>query len=130
MHDSASRETEVARWDTVWDDENDRVEDRCWLMVAGLKIICQSLDLVKGHVLELMEPHPINAEIVQSAHRQYRIGQEAPVVEVNLLLRSLSYVEETIARKNEMKDTFAAQLKMVQIHKLVAQNKEYEEEEI
>lgn len=68
------------------------------------------MDLVEGHVFEGLEPHPINAEAVQYCYRGYRPGQEAPVVYVNWLVHSGSFVETTIYAKNKARDNFAEQV--------------------
>lgn len=126
MGSSKERDVNVGRWKKVWDEDAEKVSDGCWLMVAGLKVICQPLDLVEGHILEGMEPHPINAEVVQTGNRQFRIKQQALKVVVNWLVHDGSYVEGLIYRKNETKDRFTAQLKVTQVEKLKKNTKAIE----
>ena len=66
---SKEQDANVGRQKRVWDYNKGQVSNGCWLMVASLKVICQLLDLVKGHIFKGMELHPINAEAVQAGNR-------------------------------------------------------------
>ena len=87
-------------------------------MVAALKVVCQSIDLVECHVFECLEPHGINAEAVQYGYRGYRIGQPHYEVIVNHLFHSDSYIEEMTYRKNATKNNFAKKCQSMQIEQL------------
>jgi hypothetical protein len=109
--DRDDRMEKVDAWKKTWDKDNKEVDDECSVMVAALKVMCQSVNLTEGHVLEFLEPHPINAEAVQGANRQYRIGQEDPKVVVRTLIHKGSVVETAIAARNAAKNRFASDVK-------------------
>jgi hypothetical protein len=88
-------------------DKHGEIDDTVYIMVAGLRTICQSMDLIEGHEFEGLEPHPINAEATQYSHRGYRVGQYEKLVYVTWLVHKGSAVEEAIQRKNMAKDSFA-----------------------
>lgn len=96
------------------------MSDKVCVIVAGVKMVYQSIDLVEGHVFKGLEPHPINAD----GYRGYRIGQKAPEVHVNWLVHHGSYVEKHQYTRNKMKDNFAEKCKSVQINKVKAINKD------
>jgi hypothetical protein len=104
--DGKSKMADCEKWRKVWDEQSGRLDDQKRVMVAGIKMICQSIDLVQGHVFEGLEPHPINAEAIQYGFRGYRIGQEALEVVVNWLCHQGSYVEEMILNKNLRREAF------------------------
>jgi hypothetical protein len=83
------------------------IADRCFIMVAGLKVVCQSIDLTEGHVLDILEPHPNNAEGVQVQKRQHRVGQKHPTVYVRWLIHDGSIIDTKISQRNVIKTTFA-----------------------
>jgi len=114
------KDLEVPRWRKIWNVETQSVDDEVCFMVAALKMVCQSIDLVEGYVFECLEPHAINAEAVQYGYRGYRIGQPWIYVEVNHLLQQGSYVEEMVYRKNDNKNQFAEQCRSRQVDKIRA----------
>jgi hypothetical protein len=54
------------------------VNDECCILVAGVKMVCQSMDLVEDHVFIELESHLIKPEAIQLGYRGYRLGQRAP----------------------------------------------------
>ncbi|KAL9028996.1 MAG: hypothetical protein Q9180_007082 [Flavoplaca navasiana] len=122
--EGVDKDTEVLKWRQYYDSANNTINDKVYIMVAGLKMVCQLIDLVEGHVFEGLEPHPINAEVVQYGYRGYRISQKAPVVTVNWLVHHDSYVESYIHKKNMMKDNFTSECKAVEIHKVSTMNRD------
>lgn len=60
------KDMEVAKWRTFYITETEEVNDQVQHMVAGLKMVCQSIDLVEGAVFAALEPYGINAEAIQS----------------------------------------------------------------
>lgn len=112
------KDAEVLRWRKFYNFDTDQVEDDVQFMVAGLKMVCQSIDLIEGHVFEALEPHGINAEAVQYGYRGFRINQVAAEVELNFLVHAGSYVEELTYARNEIKNRFAAQCRATQLNKI------------
>jgi hypothetical protein len=71
------------------------MDDECCILIAGVKMICQSVDLVGGHVSIGLEPHLINAEAVQLSYRGYRLEQRVPQVDVTSLVHRGSKFQKT-----------------------------------
>lgn len=111
LGDGTEKDQEIQRFRNIAD-------GTCAFLVAGLKMICQSMDLIESNVFTGLEAHPINAEVVQAGHRQYRIGQQASEVIVDWLIHSGSEIETEIYRKNLVKDKFAEECKRVQAEKI------------
>ena len=86
---------------------NDCVDDKVYFIVTSLKMVCQSINLIKGYVFECIEPYSINAEVIQFRYRGYRIGQVLNIVVVNHLLYYNSYIKTLIYTKNIIKNRFA-----------------------
>jgi len=116
------KEEQILNFRNYFNQTTGERDDKVWIMVAGLKSICQSIDLVECQHFIGMEPHPINAEAVQFGFRGYRIGQAATKVSVTWLVHEGSYVEELIYRRNKNKDDFAAKAKQEKIAELVKEN--------
>lgn len=112
------KDVEVLKWRKFYNTETEEVDDRVQFMVAGLKMVCQSIDLIEGHVFECLEPHGINAEAIQYGYRGYRIGQVVDEVEVNYLVHAGSYVEELTYGRNLVKNNFADQCRATQLNKI------------
>jgi hypothetical protein len=60
------------------------VDEEFCILVAGVKMVCQSMYLVEGHVFIELGPHLINAEAIQLGYWGYRLGQQAPPASATL----------------------------------------------
>jgi hypothetical protein len=105
---SVERSTNGDKWKKVYDPAKKAVDDACFIMVAALGCICQSIDLPEGHVIQLLEPFPKNSIQVQAGNRNFRIGQIHPECLVELLVHHESDIETRMANRNADKNNFAA----------------------
>jgi hypothetical protein len=107
---SADRINAIPIWRQFYNEEKDVAADTAFILVAGLSVICQSVTLVEGHVLEGLEPTLNNGSAVQVGNRQYRIGQQHPEVHVNWLVHKDSLIERRISDKNKTKNQVAERI--------------------
>jgi hypothetical protein len=104
---SSARLKLLPKWQKYWDVEtNTRADDVC-ILVAGLGVICQSITLAEGHVLEALEPHPNNSSANQASKRQHRLGQPHHTVWTRYLTLVDSLIDGKIATKNKAKNCIA-----------------------
>jgi hypothetical protein len=90
-----------------------------WILLAGIKSVCQSIDLIECHYFRGIEPHDINAEAVQLPFRGFRIGQVHPTVSMEWLVHEDSMVEEAVLKRNEAKNKFANDARAVQLKEII-----------
>ncbi|KAJ6284250.1 hypothetical protein J3E71DRAFT_171256 [Bipolaris maydis] len=86
------------------------LDDKVWIMVAALGVICQSVTLTEGNILHGLELPPNNSVAQQTANRQHRIGQTQDVVEVQWLVHKNSVTEDKIMAKSRAKNSLASNI--------------------
>ncbi|KAI8940008.1 hypothetical protein NX059_003730 [Plenodomus lindquistii] len=119
---SGKKEDQITRFRSYLPDENGEPTDSCWILIAGIKTVCQSIDLVECHTFIGLEPHIINAEAVQLGFRGYRINQQAGVVTVTWLLHQGSITEEDAYKTIQLKNKFAEDAMSAKLDDVVATN--------
>ncbi|KAI0569794.1 hypothetical protein Alg215_11433 [Pyrenophora tritici-repentis] len=108
---SSNRAKSLAQWRTFYDPSTDRADDDVFILVAGLRVISQSVTLVEGHVLEGLDLPLSIHDAQQVANRQFRVGQQHDEVFVNWLIThdsELKYrtIDDRIAARTKAKQTF------------------------
>lgn len=85
-------------------------------MVAGIQHLSQSIDLIEGHRVVLLEPHPKNAEARQAVGRFKRPGQKSKRITVVWLLHKGSLVEENLYSSNVFKDDIERAVRLSKVN--------------
>ncbi|KAI0616392.1 hypothetical protein TUN199_11616, partial [Pyrenophora tritici-repentis] len=80
---SSNRAKILAQWRKFYDPSTDRANDDVFILVAGLRIISQSITLVEDHVIEGLDLPLSIHDAQQVANRQFRVGQQHDEVFVN-----------------------------------------------
>ena len=75
VSDKKSRVSELPKWQRYWDSGKQQVDDGVDILVAGLKVVSQSVTLIEGHVIYGFDPPTNNNDEKQLPKRQHRIGQ-------------------------------------------------------
>ena len=112
------KETEVLRQRTFYNKTDNCVNNKVCFIVTSLKIVYQSINLIKGYVFKCIEPYSINAKIIQFRYYSYRIRQVLDIVIVNYLLYYNLYIKTLIYIKNIIKNRFAQQCYSTRIDKI------------
>jgi cytoplasmic iron level regulating protein YaaA (DUF328/UPF0246 family) len=64
-----TKEDNISSWRRVRDDEAKRRADKVVIMVAGLRMVCQAIDLPEGAVFKGLKAHTINAKAIQMGYQ-------------------------------------------------------------
>ncbi|KAI0575140.1 hypothetical protein Alg130_09385 [Pyrenophora tritici-repentis] len=126
---SSNRAKSLAQWRKFYDPGTDRADDDIFILVAGLRVISQSVTLVEGHVIEGLDLLLSIHDAQQVANRQFRVGQQHDEVFVNWLVThdgesKYRTIDDRIAARTEAKVIF---LTTVQSRKTGDADKDQEE---
>ena len=111
------KEIEVLKQHIFYNMINNCVNNKVYFIVTSLKIVYQSINLIKGYIFKYLEPYSINTKVIQFRYYSYRIRQVLDVVIVNYLLYYNLYIQTLIYIKNIIKNRIIQQYYSTRIDK-------------